>query len=153
MKRLCALALLLTIATTAHAEQPAKSKGQLVYVPAYSHIYIGDRERPFLLAITLAIRNTSVSESISIVSADYFDSDGQLLKQYAPKAQVLGKLSSARYTVPESDKTGGSGAVFLVRWESKNPVTPPIVETVMVGTGGQQGVSFSSRGEVLSEKE
>ena len=34
------------------------SRGQAVYVPAYSHIYIGDREHPFYLTVTLSIRNT-----------------------------------------------------------------------------------------------
>jgi len=33
------------------------SDGQTIYVPAYSHIYSGNREQPFLLTVTLSIRN------------------------------------------------------------------------------------------------
>ncbi|MBU2627056.1 MAG: DUF3124 domain-containing protein, partial [Proteobacteria bacterium] len=41
-----------------HADEKKElSYGQTIYVPAYSHIYIGDRERPFLLTVTLSIRN------------------------------------------------------------------------------------------------
>lgn len=133
--------------------QPRASKGQLVYTPAYSHIYIGDRERPFLLTVTLAVRNTSLSEPISVTGVEYYDSEGQLLKQYLTTPTEIKKLGSARFTVPESDKAGGSGAVFLVSWKSSKPVTPPIVESVMVGTSGQQGVSFTSRGEAIKEME
>ena len=47
------------------------SKGQTVYVPIYSHIYIGDRERPFLLAATLSIRNTDPDHQITVLSVNY----------------------------------------------------------------------------------
>jgi hypothetical protein len=54
--------------------------------------------------------------------------------------------------VHESDKSGGSGASFLVEWESEKPVSPPIIETVMIGAQTQQGISFTSRGQVIKEK-
>ena len=44
-------------------ELPALSKGQTVYVPAYSHIYIGGKKRPFELAITLSIRNIDLEDT------------------------------------------------------------------------------------------
>ena len=31
------------------------SKGETIYAPAYSHIYSGDSERPFLLTVTVSI--------------------------------------------------------------------------------------------------
>ena len=37
------------------------SSGQTIYVPAYSHIYTGNREKPFLLTVTLSIRNIDPS--------------------------------------------------------------------------------------------
>jgi hypothetical protein len=39
----------------------------------------------------------------------------------------------------------------MVRWHSEKPVSPPIVETVMIGTRSQQGISFLSRGQVVRE--
>jgi hypothetical protein len=127
------------------------SKGQSVYVPVYSHIYIGDRETRFLLAATLSIRNTDMAYPITIFAADYYNSDGKLLKKYIENPIRLEPLSSARYIVRESDKTGGSGASFIVRWKSDNPVNVPIIESVMIGTGMQQGISFTSRGQPITE--
>ncbi len=84
-------------------------KGQTVYVPAYSHIYHGDREQPFYLAVTLSIRNTDLVHPITIVSIDYFDSDGKRLKKFVDKEVKLSAMATAEYVVKESDKAGGSG--------------------------------------------
>jgi hypothetical protein len=65
---------------------------------------------------------------------------------------ALEKLSSTRFVVRESDKSGGSGASFLVEWESDQVVSPPLVETIMIGAQTQQGISFTSRGLVIEEK-
>ena len=46
------------------------SVGQTIYVPAYSHIYSGNRERPFLLTVTLSIRNIDPTHKITIILAD-----------------------------------------------------------------------------------
>ena len=133
-----------------HAEgQIELSKGQTIYVPAYSHIYSGNREKPFLLAVTVSIRNIDPKNPIQITSINYYETQGKLLKIYLEKPAVLAPLGSLRYIVPEGDKTGGSGANFIVEWRSDKPVNPPIVESVMIGTQSQQGISFTSRGQVI----
>ncbi|MFO7913689.1 MAG: DUF3124 domain-containing protein [Desulfotignum sp.] len=128
------------------------SRGQVVYVPVYSHIYIGNRERPFLLAVTLSIRNTDMHNPMVVKKAAYYNSQGKLLEQYINTPVLLEKMSATRFVVDESDKSGGSGASFLVEWESEKPVSPPIIETVMIGAQTQQGISFTSRGQVIKEK-
>ena len=125
------------------------SKNQLIYVPAYSHIYSGDRERPFLLAVTLSIRNIDPKHQIKIILVDYYETQGKLLKKYIDKPKTLNPLESLRYVIPEKDKSGGSGANFIVEWQSEKYVNSPIVETIMIGTQNQQGVSFTSRGQVI----
>ena len=62
---------------------------------------------------------------------------------------TLKPLESIRYVIPEKDKTGGSGANFIVEWKSDKFVNPPIVESIMIGTQSQQGVSFTSRGQTI----
>jgi len=126
------------------------SDGQALYVPAYSHIYSGNRERPFLLAVTLSIRNIDASHSIKITRVDYYETQGKLLKKYLDKPVVLNPLESIRYVIPEKGKSGGSGANFIVEWKSDNFVNPPLVESIMIGTQSQQGVSFTSRGRVIA---
>ncbi len=125
------------------------SNGQKIYAPAYSHIYIGNKERPFLLTVTLSIRNTDPKNPIKIFVIDYYQSQGKLLVKYLNDPVILNPLGSLRYIIPERDKAGGSGANFIVEWKSERYVNPPIIETIMIGTKGQQGISFTSRGQVI----
>ncbi|MEA2059835.1 MAG: DUF3124 domain-containing protein [Thermodesulfobacteriota bacterium] len=128
------------------------SNGQTVYVPAYSHIYIGDRERAFLLAVTLSIRNTDSANPIIVEKVSYYSSDGKLLEEYIDRPVTVEKISAMRFIVRESDKSGGSGASFIVEWRSEKSVTSPVIETIMIGAQTQQGISFTSRGQVIREK-
>lgn len=149
------LSLIIAIGFTADSSKAEDkyplSKGQAVYVPAYSHIYIGDREHPFYLTVTLSIRNIDQKSPLTLISADYYDSTGKFLRKYVEKPVVLGPFSSVRYLVNESDKEGGSGASFLVKWSATKPINQPIIESVMIGTKSQQGISFTSRGQILLE--
>ncbi|MBC2717262.1 MAG: DUF3124 domain-containing protein [Desulfobacteraceae bacterium] len=129
------------------------SKGQSVYVPIYSHIYSGNREHPFYLAATLSIRNTDAVNPVTITTANYYDSDGNLLMNYLEKPIKLKALASTRFVVKESHKAGGSGANFIVKWEADKKVIPPLIESVMIGTQSQQGLSFTSRGIVVEENQ
>lgn len=125
------------------------STGQRMYVPAYSHIYSGNRERPFMLTVTLSIRNIDPLNPIEIRSVDYYETRGKLLKRYIDAKVILKPLESLRYVIPERDNSGGAGANFIVEWRSGKAVNPPIVEAIMIGTQNQQGVSFTSRGQVI----
>ena len=124
---------------------PALSSGQLLYVPVYSHIYTGDKERPFNLAVTLSIRNTDTKGALRLTAVDYYDTEGKLVRSYLDAPRELGPLASIRYVVAEKDVKGGSGANFIVRWESAAPVNAPVVESVMIGAQSGQGISFTSQ--------
>ena len=125
--------------------------GQVVAVPVYSHIYGGDKETPFYLTVTVSIRNVDPKMAITVDRADYHNSKGRLVQKYAAEPVTLGPLASMRYVIKESDRTGGSGALFIVSWKAEAEALPPIIESVMIGTQLQQGLSFTSRGRVLSE--
>ena len=154
--RICTGVMLLGMLLLLAEARPAwsdgsKSTGQTLYVPVYSHIYSGDRGRPIYLASTVSIRNTDPSGKIRLKTVDYYDSAGKLVRQYLEKPVDLAPLASIRYIVGESDKAGGSGANFIIRWESANPVSVPIVEGIMISTASQLGISFTSRGQVIPE--
>jgi hypothetical protein len=127
------------------------SMGQSVYISIYSHIYSGVKARPFDLAAILSIRNTDINQSITIVSVKYYDTEGKLLKEYVDEPLELKALASTRFIIMEGDKTGGSGANFIVKWKSDKKVNPPIIEAVMIGAQSGQGISFVSRGQVIEE--
>lgn len=145
------VALILVTASGLSAEDVQRCRAQTIYTPVYSHIFIGDREHPFNLTVTLSVRNTDPEIPITIESVDYHDSNGKKLRPYLGAPAALPPLGAQHYVVNESDTSGGAGANFMVRWHSEKPVSPPIVETVMIGTRSQQGISFLSRGQVVRE--
>ncbi|WP_051328435.1 DUF3124 domain-containing protein [Desulfatirhabdium butyrativorans] len=140
----------IAVCGTAEAEVRHLS-GQTLYVPAYSHIYYGDRERPMLLTVTLSVRNTDLSAPISLQSVEYYDSNGKRVSSMIQEPMPLAPLSSTRFVIKESDASGGSGACFVVRWKSAKPVTEPVVESIMINTQSQLGISFTSPARVLEE--
>lgn len=148
---LALISLLLLAPMTGHAEEAMNlSQGQTIYVPAYSHIYVGNKEKPFLLTVTLSIRNIDTKHPIIITAADYYDTKGKRIRRYLEQPVSLGPLESTRYVVSQKDTSGGSGANFVVEWNSKKAVNPLLVETIMIGAESQQGISFTSRGKAIS---
>lgn len=144
-----ALLMLFSSSVVSGNEKNMLSKGEMIYVPAYSHIYIGNREQPFLLTITISIRNIDPNNHITISTVDYYKTQGRLLRKYLDKPITLKPLESLRYVVPENDTKGGSGANFIVEWQSDRPANSPIVESIMIGAKSTQGISFVSRGRVI----
>jgi|UniRef100_A0A7C4EUK1 hypothetical protein len=150
--RLLAILWVMFHAASAQGENIVhQATGQTIYVPVYSHIYGGLRSRPLDLTATLSIRNTDMTEPLNLTSVAYYDSDGKLVKTYLKKEQPLGPLATTHFIVEESDTSGGSGAKFVVQWKSTKPITPPVVECVMITIQSGLGISFVSAGRVLSE--
>lgn len=56
--------------------------GQVVYVPAYSEIFYGREGYTMDLAVTLAIHNTDFDSPIIIQSVRYYDTDGNVVRDY-----------------------------------------------------------------------
>lgn len=128
--------------------------GQTIYVPAYSHIATSDDARPFDLAVTLSVRNTDRARPIVVHSVRYHDQAGRLVREYATEAKAVrvAPLAAAEFFIKESDTAGGSSASFLVEWVAEHAVSPPVVETVMIGTASTQGISFTCPGRVVAER-
>ncbi|MCI5071527.1 DUF3124 domain-containing protein [bacterium] len=122
--------------------------GQKVYVPIYSSIYTHLKKLTHLSAI-LSIRNISEKDIIVISQVDYYDTNGKLLKKFIDTPFSLQKMSSKDFIIPESDLSGGSGANFVVKWETEKKVSAPIIESVMIGILGTQGFAFTSRAKEI----
>ena len=125
--------------------------GQTVYVPVYSHIY-ADGGKPQLLETTLSIRNLDPEVSISIKAVDYFDTGGHLVKRYLGKVLTLGPLETTSILVEKTDTRGGSGANFIIVWDSAEPVYEPLIEAVMVGLDNGKSFAFTSPGRALVQR-
>ncbi len=154
MNRLSYAAAILAVLAPGLGAGPAMaqelSQGQTIYAPCYSHIYHGIKTRPLDLTITLSVRNTDPKHAVTVLSVDYHDTAGKLIRRYLEKTVRLEPLMTVEYIVDQTDTTGGSGANFMVRWSAEVPVNPLFVEAVMIGTSSQQGISFTSQGRPLA---
>ncbi len=133
------------------SEKYILSRGETVYVPVYSNVFSAPKQVPFYLAAILSIRNTDMANSITVQSADYFDTKGKLLKRYYQRLVTLAPLETVYVYIPEDDVAGGVGANFIVKWKTSQDVNMPIIECVMIGTKSGQGISFVSPGQVIKE--
>ncbi|HKL18253.1 MAG TPA: DUF3124 domain-containing protein [Halalkalibaculum sp.] len=127
------------------------SLGQTIYVPVYSHIYQLNQQKTFNLTATLSIRNADLNRTLILTKVLYYDSQGDIVKNYLDEPMTISPLASTSFVVEENDLRGGVGANFIVGWESENPTFPPIVEAVMISTSQQQGISFVSHGRVIED--
>jgi hypothetical protein len=135
-----------------HFEMVDKSsvaQSELVYIPIYSDIYYVDEKHTFSLTATLSIRNTSFKDSIYIFSIDYYNSKGEKVRRYNESTLLIQPMESVEFVVEDKDDTGGVGANFVVDWGGKLNVQKPYFQGIMIGTMGQQGISFTTEGIVI----
>lgn len=117
-----------------------------VYVPIYSHIFLRDDGRPFPLAVTLTVRNTDRAAPLHVSAVDHHSASGDRVRRFVPRPIRIAPLASAEFFVTEGGTTGGSSASVLVDYHAPAGASPPIVEAVMVGSGMNQGIAFTSTG-------
>jgi hypothetical protein len=134
---------------------PAEEKivaGQTLYAPIYSQVVTADGGHPFNLAATLFVRNTDRSKPIILTRVAYFDSGGKPLRSFLKSPIKIDPMASVDYFIEESDETGGVSPSFLVEWVATDAVSNPLVESVMIGTTGSQGVSFTCQARVVQTR-
>ena len=151
---LFALAFFLTSSLVDAQVIDGKSAGQSLYLPIYSHIWHGDvrgddTPAKTLVSISVSIRNTDQRQSIRILSATYFDTDGKKLRDYLPAPKVIGPMGTYELFVPRSDDTGGSGANFIIRWTSDKPVSHPVVQALHANMPSGRSIAFTTSGVVI----
>ncbi len=135
--------------------RPAEDKvaaGQMVYVPVYSQVYTADNADPLNLAVTLFVRNTDPARSIVLTRVDYFDSGGKSTRDFLPKPLQIEPLASVDFFVKESDASGGASPSFVVQWVATEVPNDPVIESVMIGTSGTLGISFTGFGRVIHSR-
>jgi hypothetical protein len=102
--------------------------------------------------VTLSVRNADPSHPITVLSVDYRDSKGSMIRQFINEPpKPMPPFTAVEFVVGESDKQGGLGASFVVRWKAETVVVAPVVETVMIGTAAAQGISFVGSARVIED--
>lgn len=126
--------------------------GQTVYVPIYSHIYTVEQNRTMNLTATLSVRNTDLTHPLIVSSVNYYDTNGKLVRKYLEQPVELRPMAATNFVVNQEDVSGGAGAAFIVEWVAQQQVSAPVIEAVMINTGGNQGLSFVSPGRVIKTR-
>jgi hypothetical protein len=145
-----AIFLILMVPSFAGGES-GLSSGKTLYVPVYSNVYSGPKANPLQLATMLSIHNIDPKYSITILKADYYDSNGKFVESYIKKPITLKPFAHTFVYLKEYDTRGGPGANFIVKWHAERKVNQPIIEALMLDSG--TGVSFLSTGQTIDEDE
>ena len=116
------------------------------YLSVYSEIYQRSEGRTYHLTATVSMRNISSTDSVFILHADYYNTKGDLIRNYLNHPVFIQPLETIEIVIDEADETGGTGANFLVEWATRSQVHEPLLEAVMISTTGQQGLSFTTQG-------
>jgi len=131
------------------AQGGRKLRGQVLYMPVYSNIpHL--KKQDYSLSAFLAIHNTDLTYRIKITKVDYFDNDGNLIKNFISSDQQIHPLATKIFLIPKEDQSG-AGANFLVEWIAEQPVNEPLIESIMKDLSGNKGISFLSQGRIIRE--
>ena len=119
------------------------------YLSIYSQIYSITEHRTHDLTVTVSIRNVNKTDTIYINKAEYFNTQGNLIRTYFNKPIFIAPMETVEIVIDERDQEGGTGANFLFDWTIQQTSNEPIFEAVMISTSGQQGLSFTTQGKKI----
>ena len=131
---------------TSEIDEAAMSYHDIIYVPIYSDLYVDAQNQRNLLAATLSIRNTSFEDSLFISKIDYFNTQGEMVKSYLERPASLPPMATVNYVIEKEDDTGGPGANFIIELSAKSKDVKPLIQAVMVESGGNKAFAFSTDG-------
>ena len=153
LSRLRPLAALLLIASClvpcTVLAQRAPSTGQSLYLPIYSVIQYGDRDRSgsareLPVSSLVSIHNTDLDKPIRLVAARYYATDGKFLRDFVSSPRVLRPMETVEFLVERRDVVGGSGANFVIQWDAAVPVSPPLVQALHVEVQTNRAIVFTT---------
>lgn len=133
-------------------ESPALRIGEVIYVPVYSHIFQRGKASKQPLSSTLCIHNVDPSKAMQVTSVRYYDHSGVPINEYTDEPLTLRPFASANFVVDIGEDRGGVGANFIVEWQAEETLVSPIVQAIMSGGTGTQGLSFVTQGKVIESR-
>ena len=125
------------------------SNGGTIFVPAYRGFYqiYGTTRDSYALTGTFFLYNIDPKMAIEILSIDFYDSSGKLLKKFIETPLLVKPRNSKEITIqPRTQVDEDCASYLMIRWKSSQPANTPIAEVLMVGQVMNRGISFSTRG-------
>ncbi|WP_051201316.1 DUF3124 domain-containing protein [Christiangramia portivictoriae] len=127
------------------SQQDSLTSGE-TYLSIYSEIYSQTEHITHDLTATISMRNTSRRDTIYVEKAEYYATDGKLIRTYFDAPIYIAPLETIEIVIDETDRSGGTGANFIFDWKADLAATEPVFDAVMISTSGQQGLSFTTQG-------
>lgn len=115
------------------------------YLSVYSQIYSMTEHRTHNLTSMISMRNTSESDTIYLLRAEYYDTHGKSVRKYFNAPIFLAPMETTEIIIDEIDISGGTGSNFILEWKTPKNCPEPLFEAIMSSTMGQQGLSFTTQ--------
>ena len=115
------------------------------YLSVYSQIYSITEHKTHNLTSTISMRNTSESDTIYLLRAEYYDTHGKSVRKYFDSPIYLAPMETSEIIIDEIDVSGGTGSNFIFEWKIPQNCPEPLFEGIMSSTIGQQGLSFTTQ--------
>ena len=122
--------------------------GGKIFIPVYRGFYqfYGSSRDSYALTSTAFLYNVDAKQNIKVISIDFYDSSGKLLKNLLDAPLLIKPHNNKEITIEPRREQEECGASLIVRWKSDQPANSPTVEVLMVGQVLNRGVSFLTRG-------
>ncbi|WP_416445868.1 DUF3124 domain-containing protein [Leeuwenhoekiella sp. A16] len=114
------------------------------YLSIYSQIYSLSEHKTHNLTAMVSLRNTSDSDTIYILKAEYYDTHGKSIRKYFDNPIFLAPMETTEIIIDEIDTSGGTGSNFIFEWNIPQNSPEPLFEGIMSSTMSQQGLSFTT---------
>ncbi|WP_422349158.1 DUF3124 domain-containing protein [Flagellimonas sp.] len=115
------------------------------YLSVYAQIYSINEHETHNLTSMISMRNTSESDTIYLLRAEFYDTSGKSVRKYFDFPIYLAPLETSEIIIDEIDVTGGTGSNFIFEWKIPRNCPEPLIEGIMSSTMGQQGLSFTTQ--------
>jgi hypothetical protein len=124
------------------------STGGTIFVPAYRSFYqiYGSTRDSYALTSTAFLHNIDPKQSIEVLSIEFFDSEGKLIKNLLEAPLLIKPRNSKEITIQPRTQPEDCAAHLSVHWKSSHPANTPLVEVLMVGQVLNRGISFLTQG-------
>jgi hypothetical protein len=116
------------------------------YLSVYSQMYSFTQNQKYNMTAMISMRNVSEVDTIYLLRADYFNTEGAKIRTYFDYPIYLLPMETIEIVIDQSDIEGGTGSNFLFEWKTPVDAPEPLFEGVMNSMQGNQGVSFLTRG-------
>lgn len=151
---LALLLLLFGLLPGAAMAQRTLSNGQHLYLPIYAFIQYGDFDRSgaarqLPVSALVSIHNTDLDKPLKVLVARYYSTEGKFLRNFLSAPRILKPIETLEFLVERRDEVGGSGANFVIQWESDVPVSPPLVQALHVEMQTNRAIVFTTEAVLI----